>query len=113
MNPLLIIPHYLSWHYTDGILGFYSVFKNFLWFLWNFFSIEALTKTLFSSFLKNRGFRMIGFLIRITVILLGLIFISLFIILGIICFITWLVLPFLIFAILAISLWALFNFQEI
>jgi len=135
MNLLLIIPYYLSWHYTNGILGLFSIFKNLIWFLWNFYSIEIFFKTLFSPFKRldvktknTKAFdiesffsalvtsfimRLVGFFFRIAVILFGLLSILILIIGAIILFFIWLFLPFIIVFIFFVSLKALFDFKKI
>lgn len=130
MNPFLIVPHYISWHYTIGVGGYISLIKTFAWFLWNFFSIEVLFKTLFTPFQrlketsKGSGFdleaffsalvttlimRLVGFFFRSFIIILGLITIILFFLISIIGFFAWLLLPFLLITIVIMGLMALFN----
>jgi hypothetical protein len=38
--------YYLWWHYTTALVDFGGVVRNLAWFLWNFFSIPLLLKTL-------------------------------------------------------------------
>ena len=47
---LAFIPQYLLWHYTRALREMFSVFGNFMWFLYNYFSIPLLVKTFFSPF---------------------------------------------------------------
>jgi hypothetical protein len=84
---------FLSWHYTKGLIGLLVIARNFLWFLFEFFSIRELFLTLFSPWHRDvsqrywRGFdpvrsvrlmaenaisRIIGAMVRFCVILLGL-----------------------------------------
>lgn len=132
MNPFLIVPHYISWHYTTGIKGYLSLFKTFIWFLWHFFSISVLLKTLFSPFQrlketsKGRGLdieaffsglvttlimRLVGFLLRSSVITFGLLAILVFVIVALVGFIAWLLLPFLLVTVVILGFKALFTFS--
>ena len=107
---------YFLWHYTRAISDLFTVSKNFLWFTWHFFSIGVLSQTLFAPWQKldeqyARGFdigaffetfvvntlmRIIGFFIRLSVIVLGLIAFIIVFALEIIAFIIWLLFPFII-----------------
>ena len=42
---------YIRWHYTRALAELFSNVKNFLYFLYNFFSIGTLTSTFFSPWL--------------------------------------------------------------
>jgi hypothetical protein len=113
MRFFTLIPYYLVWHYTNGILNYLSIWGNFIWFSYNYFSFKVLLKTLFSPFKrlseKNfRGFdpgkffgdlivnilmRIIGFMMRIGVILIGVAVTTIVVLGGLGLFIVWLVLP--------------------
>jgi hypothetical protein len=113
MNFLLIIPYYFSWHYKRGIVDYFKVWKNLIWFLWNFFSIKVLFKTFFMPFQKLKEdysggldienflssivvttlMRMVGMFFRSVIIITGLISIFSFIILGLMGMVVWLTLP--------------------
>lgn len=83
---------YANWHYTLGFLALLSHGRNFLSFLWNFFSIPDLLRTLFSpwrrlretyddgydiqdklaTLLVNTIMRIVGAIVRLAVIAFGI-----------------------------------------
>lgn len=107
---------YFFWHYTKALKKLIGNCRTFLLFILHFFSIGILFKTLFkpwqrlgeeykkgfdigaflSSFFINFLMRIIGFLIRLVVIIIGLFFFFSSFIGCIALFIIWLVLPLLI-----------------
>lgn len=113
MNYLWLIPYYVSWHYTYAIVELVNNFKNFIWFIWNFFSIPLLFRTLFRPFQRikeryklNDGpkvvlesitvniiSRVVGFVIRSFMIVAGVSASIAIFILGVLVFILWLFLP--------------------
>ena len=104
---------YLWWHYTEALSNIRKLFGNFLWFFYNLFSIPILARTLFApwqklaekykggfdiqnlfeSFLVTSIMRIVGFFIRIVVIVTGLAALVLTFILGIAFFFIWLLVP--------------------
>jgi hypothetical protein len=129
MNFLLIIPYYFSWHYSQGLLDYFRIWKNLVWFLWNFFSIKILLKTFFTPFERlqekyNGGLdmeslaasiivtnlmRLVGMLARSVIIIFGLIVLMTFIIAGFFGIFLWLILPFAISGLIFISIIALIK----
>jgi len=124
MKDLLVFPKILgmffSWYYFDAPKSIIRIWRNFILFVLNYFSIGLLFKTLFSpwkriSESRGRGFdlmnflsvltlnifsRFIGFLIRSVVIVFGLILEVMVIVFGFVFSVFWLLLPlFLIFTI--------------
>lgn len=115
MTPLRLPLSYLIWHYTVAWRDLARLYRNFAWFLWNFFSIRLLAGTLFSpwkrlheasnkstggflgSFILNTLMRFIGLFARLFTILTGcasLLLLSL----GFVAFLLlWLFLPALVF----------------
>lgn len=107
--------HYIIWHYSSAIRDLIGIVINFIWFFFNFFSIETLLKTLFlpfgrlgekykkgvnvgawaETFIVNALMRIVGFLLRICLIFIGLVLILLTIIIGITLLLAWLFAPFL------------------
>jgi hypothetical protein len=87
---LALFPIYFVWHYTQAIKDYWFVSRNLIWFVYNFFSIDILLKTLFSpwrrlgkddtsekpSFLTNLIInvlmRISGFIIRVFSLILGM-----------------------------------------
>ena len=47
---LTIVRDYLNWHYTTALISFVRVYKNFWWFLTQFFSISQLLVSLISPY---------------------------------------------------------------
>ncbi len=127
MNFLLIIPYYFSWHYSQGFLDYFRVWKNIVWFTWNFFSIKILLKTFFTPFERLKEhysggldieslaasiivttiMRIVGMIARTAIIITGVISLSILIIGGILGIVIWLLLPFIILVMIFISIIAL------
>ena len=107
---------YFFWHYGRAFWEMFGIFGNFAWFFYNFFSVGILTRTLispiwrleekykkgfdpqalFESLVVNLISRIVGFLLRIVLIISGII--SEFLLIGIflITFAAWIILPVLI-----------------
>lgn len=133
MNFFLIIPHYISWHYTKAISDLIVLFKNFIWFIWNLFSIKILFKTLFVPFQKlstksAKGFdieaflsalvtniimRFVGFFIRTFFIFAGIFTLVAFVILSVVFFILWLVAPLVLASMFALGLFGLLKSHKL
>ena len=111
---ILIIPvYYIFWHYTSGVSDFLRIWKNFLWFFYNLFSIPILLQTLFVPFRRLQekrvgGFsieasaenivanilmRLVGFFARLIIIVIGIIMLTLVVISGLALFVVWFLLP--------------------
>jgi len=113
---LTIIQHYLLWHYTHAYAEMFHVFKNFLWFLGHFFSLRTLTLSLFTPFKRitdeggrawnfedfvgriviNLISRIIGALLRGTLLVIGLISLLATTVLGGVIYALWFIAPVLI-----------------
>ncbi|MBU2028592.1 AAA family ATPase [Patescibacteria group bacterium] len=109
-----MLADYFSWYYSKGFRGAILILGNFLKFFWHFFSIGFLSRRLFSPWKKDitfsnwrgihpvlffkkiidNGFsRIIGFLIRSLVIILGISIEVIFFFLGLTLLIFWILLP--------------------
>lgn len=107
---------YFKWHYSTALNDFLRISKTLLWFVFHFFSISTLTQTLFSpwqklnerykggfditsffeTFVVNTITRIIGFVVRATLIVIGILVLIVSFMLEICVFVVWLVLPFII-----------------
>ncbi len=129
MRPLLLLPYYITWHYTSALKRGIAISKNFIWFAWHFFSIGLLFKTLFqpwermkeekepglefskfiSAWTLNGVFRMVGAIIRLTVIGVGFVFILGIIVASLALFVAWIFLPIVLLVIFIAGIALLFK----
>lgn len=92
MPAFAFLGRYFIWHYTAGLMGCLRLLANFLWFIYHFFSISIVTRTLFSpwrrlgesyrrgfdpgraleTFIVNALMRFFGFVVRIIFLAGGL-----------------------------------------
>lgn len=114
MRTPILATRYLIWHYTEALADWWRIVGNFIWFFFHMFSVGLLLRTLFSPFKRmeekrkkgslefedwggaiivNLLMRLIGFLVRSIIIVVGLVFILFTIIIGLATFILWLILP--------------------
>lgn len=104
---------YLYFHYTRSLADFFGVARNLLWFVYHFFSIGVLTKTLFApwerqgeaykggfniealfeTLIVNTIMRIVGFFIRGFVVMFGVLTLAALSVLLTIGFIFWVLLP--------------------
>lgn len=118
-----IFLQYWEWYYIDQPKLLLKAWRNFLVFGMNFFSIPLLLRTLFlpwhryyisygrgfdikvwlEAFSSNLIFRSLGAIARIIIIAFGIIFETFIFITGLIIFLGWLVLPFLLLVALALA----------
>ena len=111
-----LISEYLLWHYGSSIHEMISIWKDIMWFWYNFFSMPILLKTLVlpfhkvhlkterkmldiedivGTFLINTIMRAVGFFLRLIILSIGVLFELVSLALGPIALIAWLFLPFL------------------
>ncbi len=104
---------YITWHYSRGIRDSVVLWSNFIWFLSHFFSLPLLPATLFSPWRRlpearkerfnieefftvlvvNVMMRAVGFVLRISMIAIGLIFLTVALLCMIVHVILWVLLP--------------------
>ncbi len=122
----MFIAEYFIWHYSQGLKNTFLVARNFVGFVWRFFSIWLLFRTLFSPWRKDITFsnwrglhpilalqkifnnifsRIMGSLVRSAVILLGLFIEALALVLVPVILIWWILLP----ALLLFSIFTIFG----
>lgn len=109
----IIILRFWSWYYSSAIRSLIKIWRNFIIFVREYYSIPLLLRTLFypwrrditkygrgfsiKNFLETLGFNLIsrglGFCVRLLTIVLGLICLSGVIILGALALVIWLILP--------------------
>jgi len=117
---LSIVHHYLLWHYSRAFLEIFHVWLNFLWFIVHFFSIPQLLRSWVSPWkriIEARGnkwsledlasfiiigfiSRLIGFILRTTLICIGTICLLLTVVGGFLVYLFWLTAPLAIIALL-------------
>ena len=120
MNIVRIFIYYWLWHYSRAILDIFSIWNNFFHFIFNYFSIPLLLRTLFYPWKKiheeyggsinvsrffgtvfiNLVMRLVGFIIRSATIIVGLICIVIAFFVGLLALAIWLLLPFFIISLI-------------
>ena len=125
---IALITSYLYWHYTGALKDLWQHLKNFLWFIYHFFSIPVLLHTFFmpwrrmgeaypkgldiagylSTFFINSLMRFLGMAMRTFLILAGLFCLAGTFAVGVFAFGVWLALPWCAIAILFSGLRLLF-----
>lgn len=113
MDALTLPLIYVRWHYTIALLDLWGILNNFLWFVWNFFSIPILWRSFFapwkrmaekydkrgswsdffSALLINALMRAVGIVMRSAVLAFGLLAFVCTIVVGAITFLAWLLTP--------------------
>lgn len=105
---------WLKWHFLESPKIFVSIWKNYILFSINYFSLILLIKTFFSpwhkykwdypkvfdiaeffnALISNFFSRIIGALIRLVLIFVGLIFFISILFVGLVLFLIWILIPF-------------------
>ena len=113
---IYLIPFYAKWHYTEGFKDLFHNWKNLIFFVLHFFSLEILFRTWFAPFgrlneeyrkgldpeavfetlVANILMRMVGFVLRAIVIIIGIFVLLLTTIFGPVALILWAFAPFII-----------------
>lgn len=111
-----IVVEWILWHFWEMPSFLVIVWKNYIMFATNFFSLPLLLSTLFypwrrsawkypktidiqeymNVFLSNIFSRIIGFAMRIVLIITGAIFQILVLFIGLIAILSWILIPFII-----------------
>ena len=127
---LFFLPlHYLWWHYTLA-LGDLAILLRDLWrFLYHFFSIPTLIRTLFAPWRRlgesyphgfnpqavleivvvNTLMRLVGLIFRLVMIVVGLATLMVAAVIGVCFFLIWLLLPFVIFSLATAGVFLLYK----
>lgn len=132
MSFFSIIPQYISWHYTVAFFELFLLWKNFSWFLWNFFSIKILFKTLlapfrrldvgrkkfdvesfFESLVVNTLMRLLGLILRSVLIILGILSLCFLFIFFVGFLLLWVLLPFILLGMLILGFVTVFRTTNI
>jgi hypothetical protein len=123
IDMIFLFPQYLLWHYTKGIQEAFKLCYRIEAFIFHFFSVPLLFKTLFAPFERlNEGYkkgldvgnwagtfivntimRFVGMLVRLFFIVLAVVCGVVWVGIGGALFIVWLVAPFLMLALLALA----------
>lgn len=113
MTGFILIKNYIAWHYTQALVDLWHLTANMMWFLYHFFSMNILVRTLFArwrrlgeplpsgfhpgrwlgSLFVNLMMRIVGFFARITLLSIGVISIILASIGALLVFLGWFFLP--------------------
>lgn len=129
MNFTAFLPYYFSWHYKNAYSHIYGIWKNFLRFTWDFFSVGILSKTLFSKWERlgeeyrkgekleevaetafiNFIMRIVGAAIRLPIIVLGIAALFVVFVGGILFFVVWTFLPFIVVLFLIFGMIGIFK----
>lgn len=129
MPIFLFVPEYFAWHYSSALRFHLNIVTNFLWFVYHFFSIPILARTLFSPWRRshiayrfelhpkvivetlviNSIMRIIGLIFRSAVLVFGILVWLVTVMIGAISFLVWLVLPLVLVAMIFWAFSLIFN----
>ncbi len=124
MTPLVLPFSYLRWHYSHAWVELWAIERNLIWFLYHFFSIRVLSRTLLapwrrlgetyperfnvaaylSVFFINSLMRLVGLVARLAVIMFGYLVMLVALLIGFLIFLIWLTLPLLLIAVFVLAL---------
>src|SRR3989339_1756232 len=113
-----IIPQWVLWHFFEVPKFLLGVWKNYILFALNYFSLPGLLKSFFSpwrrykwvyprgfnvaeffnTFISNTFSRFLGAIMRTALIIIGIFFQIFVILFGFIIFLLWILVPFIIIA---------------
>lgn len=124
MNFFMVIPYYLSWHYSRGLAQWTRNLFNFISFEFSFFSVKDLLRNLFAPFQRlsehhtgspiefgsilsvivvNLIMRVVGLLVRSVILIFASVVITLSFVLVLSLIALWIVLPFALIALLMVG----------
>lgn len=123
MKTVKIVPLYFLWHYILSWKDAWGVYTNFLWFVWNYFSIPLLLRTLFSpwrrlqemesGFLSNLFIttimRFVGAGVRVCTIALGLVAFCATGFAGVVAVVLWILAPWIALLLIGFGVLSLFS----
>ncbi len=121
------IASWFVWHFYEMPKFLFSVWGNYLWFAFDFFSVPLLVKTFFSpwrrySWKYPKGFypgeffgtlisnvfsRIIGAIARFFLIIIGILFEILVLVVGFISILFWILMPFIMIFLLFFSIYGI------
>jgi hypothetical protein len=124
MDFILIFPSYVRWHYSRGLRDSVRLWRTFLTFIYDFFSIPLLLANLFSPWQRmsdehrkgesvgdmaftlifNVIMRAVGFVMRAIFIIAGIIGLVVGTVVGIVLLAAWIMLPVIIAYLLLIGM---------
>ncbi|MFH1170072.1 MAG: hypothetical protein V1704_00690 [Candidatus Vogelbacteria bacterium] len=128
MKFFALLGHYLTWHYTTGLLDCLRLLANFLWFVYHFFSVPVIARTLFSpwrrldeayrggfdpqraleTFIVNLLMRVFGFVVRMIFLLVALVVLAAVFVLGLLIILIFFLAPVIIIGSFALGFYLLF-----
>jgi ATP-dependent Clp protease ATP-binding subunit ClpC len=106
--------NFFLWHYSGGLKNFFQIWKNYIDFYWNYFSIGRFSRTLFSawkrdisrvsqrglhpvlllqSLIENVITRIVGAVVKGVMILVGMFFEAFTLVFGFFLLLVWLLAP--------------------
>ena len=118
---------WLSWHFYEMPVFLFSVWKNYINFGLDYFSLPTLALTLlspwrryhwrypksfdiggyFSAFISNIFSRLMGAIARVMLMVIGVIMFALIVIVGFIALVFWLLIPFIIISLITLQFYAI------
>lgn len=129
MKIVIMILGYIGWHYSKGSKSLLIIWKNFLVFLINFFSLKYLVQNFFdtwkrmsdpypksfsfkdylSTFLINLIARIVGMIMRLALLIIGLVTCVIFCALLPVIIVGWFLLPFIVIALISNALYLIIK----
>lgn len=125
---LTFMTRYMAWHYAEAPRLMVEVWRNLFWFIGHLFSIAQLTRSLFSpwkrivaerhkkwdfediasAILANTVSRIIGALLRTTLIVIGLVAQFCWLCFGIVFYASWFFIPIICLGLVVYGSWLMY-----